>query len=137
MADEAGQERVFDRRGRKEAVIGSVNNSICAVNVIRKPDTGTELDTGPHQLKVIIAGTDIYPEIRKWRKVVLQVYAGLATVLSAAEGRKDVRVATAIEEKALGLAQAEQVKTAFKNVAVPEVGQVTLESYGQRAARSD
>ena len=96
-----------------------MKHSIGAREVVGEADARTGLDAGTDEIEMIIADAEVHPKIAQGREVVLQVDAGLSTLLAAAEGGEHIRVTTPIEKEAFRFPKSEQVKASLENMAMP------------------
>src|SRR5690242_7986260 len=103
--------------------------------MVSEAQARAHLHVGAHQVEMIVANTDIHPQVRERREMVLEINTGLASVFASSERREVVRIATRIEEEALRLAQADYVEAGFDHVTMPEMRQIAFRAHRQSVAR--
>jgi hypothetical protein len=77
IPDEAGQQRILDRRRREIAAVGRMQHRICFLEVIDQSYARAGLHAGVHQIKIVAAQPEVDGQIGQQREVVLDVGAGL------------------------------------------------------------
>src|SRR6266536_95967 len=100
--------------------------------MIGQPHSRADLDVRVHQVEVVVAQPEVHPEVLERRKMILPVRARLYSVPPATEGRKDIRIAPAIEEETLQFPKFDEFNAAFEHVAMPHVRKIALEPNRQR-----
>src|SRR6266849_175342 len=90
-----------------------------------------------HQVEVVVAQPQVYPQILEGREMILAVRACFNTMPSAAEGRKYIRIAPAVEEEALQFPQLDEIDTSLEHMTVPHLRQIALDAEGKPRTGGD
>src|SRR6266581_5768355 len=135
MPDEAGQQRIFEWWRREVAVVGGMQHGFCLIEVIRQPNARAGLHARINQIEIVITQAQINREVAHRREVILHISARLAAKKTSAERRKHVWIAAAIKKETLVFAQPHQIDASFKEMAMPVMRKITLDSQRQRRAR--
>jgi len=114
VPDKAGEQRVFDWRRRKQAIVGGMNHGLGFCDVVRQANARAGLLVRVHEVEMVVAKAQVHGQVSNGREMVLHVETGLPALAPTLERRENLWVTTAVEEKAFPFAQPDEVNSALK-----------------------
>src|SRR5207249_2360058 len=131
IADEAGEQRIFDGRRRKQAIVRRVNHRFCFCKMVRQANSRAGLLVCIHQVEVIVAKSKVHDQVSNQREMILDIEAGLPAFTPPLKRGKDIRIAAAVEEEAFSFAQPDKINAGLEKMSTPGVREVALDSKSQ------